>query len=106
MAIGGGVFISGVTVFVRLRFFGIKFKDVAKQLRKGRSETNQALPEDGENSPQTEWIPPNRKTPINKSMIRIVAAELQSGWVGPEEPNSTEISEPASVHGVETLQLP
>lgn len=106
MAIGGTVFISGVTVFVRLHFFGIKFKTVAKELRKGRSEIDQPLPESGGNSSQARWIPPSRNAPIDKSMIRVVAAQLQSGWVGPEEPKAMDISEPTTMHGIETLQLP
>lgn len=107
MAIGGGVFISGVTVFVRLYFFGIKFKDVAKQLRKGRPEALASPgPENGGKSSHTGWSSPNRKAPIDKSKIRVVAAKLQSGSAGQEGSEKTETSEPASLHGLETLQLP
>jgi Trk-type K+ transport system membrane component len=73
MAIGGGVFISAITVFVRLHYFGIKFRDVAKHLRR---ETNS---EDGGNFLRSGGTSHNRNGHIDKSLIRVVSAELQCG---------------------------
>jgi hypothetical protein len=75
MAIGGGVFISAITVFVRLHYFGIKFKDVAK---KQQLETNSAPLEEEGKLPQYGRASSNRSTHIDKSVIRVISVEPQS----------------------------
>lgn len=76
MAIGGVVFISAITVFVRLHYFGIKFKDVAKTLGNDRKPSSMdATANVAEAGPCF----PGRQMRIDKSQIRVVSAELQRG---------------------------
>ena len=100
MAIGSGVFISAITVFVRLYYFGIKFKDVAKQLQ---LETN-SVPLEG-NVPRSGATSRDRNAHIDKSMIRVVSAELQSGGVDFNQAN-LDVSGSAGVQEIATSHSP
>jgi Trk-type K+ transport system membrane component len=99
MAIGSGVFISAITVFIRLYYFGIKFKDVAKQLQ---LETNLVPLEDEGNVPRSGATSHDRNAHIDKFMIRVVSAELQSSDVG----FNLDVSGSAGVQEIATLHSP